>query len=128
MFFFKKIIGHKEKQKNVFHGKKCIRCKEFLPTVRSNLHHDILKHYEVGRTDVAEDKPVTIITVGPIKIYEIRFENHSSDYDFFISEQVVHEFLFNVRNKVERSDTDFFIRCGFSLQNIQPPRMVSINP
>ena len=79
------------------------------------LHHDFLKHYEVGRTDAAEDKPVTIITVRPINIYEIRFENHSSDYDFFNSEQVVDKFLFNVfnvRNKVERLDTDFFIRCA----------------
>ena len=79
-----------------------------------------MEDYEVGRTDAAQDKPVTIITVGPIKIYEIRFENLSSDYDFFNSEQVVDEFLFNVRNKVERSDTDFFIRCGFALQIIQP--------
>ena len=118
--FFNKIFAAKEKEENnVFHGKKCVRCGEFLPTVRSKLHHDLLKHYELGRETATEDKPVTIITVSPIKIYEIRFENHSSDYNFFNSEQVVDEFLFNVKNRIERSDTDFFIRCGFSLQNIQ---------
>ena len=27
--------------------------------------------------------------------------------------------MLNVKNKVERSDNDFFVRCGFSLENIR---------
>ena len=68
-----------------------------------------MKYYEFGKdAAVSEEKPVSIITVGTIKIYEIRFENHSSDYNFFNSEQVVDEFLVNVKNRIERSDRDFF--------------------
>ena len=34
--FFKKIFAAEEKeQNNAFRGKKCIKCGEFLPTVRS---------------------------------------------------------------------------------------------
>ena len=34
---------------------------------------------------------------------------------------MVDEFLFNVKTRIRRSDTDFLVRCGFSLENIQPP-------
>ena len=113
--FFKKVIDTTgKKENNVFHGKKCARCNEFLPTVVSRLNHDFLKHYDAGRVALTEEKPMTIFDVGPIKIFEIRC------YDFSNSEQVVDEFLFNVKSKVARSEVDFFIRCGFSIQNIQP--------
>ena len=117
--FFKKLFG--EEQNNVFYGKKCLRCNEFLPTTESKAQHDFLKHYDAGRdTALVEEKPIAITTIGPIKIYEIRFENHSADYDFHNSEQVVDDFLFNVKSRIENSSVDFLIRCGFSLQNIQP--------
>ena len=83
--------------------------------------HNFLKHYEAGRSaGFAEEKPISISIMGPIKIYEIRFENHSSDYDFFEPEQLVDDFLCNVKSKIARSDSDYLIRCGFSLQNVQP--------
>ena len=73
--FFKKLF--EEEQNNVFHGKKCVRCKEFLPTAKSKTRHDFLRHYEVGRSAaLVEEKPIAITTISPIKIYEIRFENH----------------------------------------------------
>ena len=34
-------------------------------------------------------------------------------------ESIVDEFLFNVKNKIQRSNVDFLIRSGFSLKNIQ---------
>ena len=92
--FLKKLF---KDQNNVFHGKRCVRCNEFLPTTKFKFYHDFLKHYE--------------------KFY---FLKHSSDYDFHNSESLVDEFLFNVKNRIQRSDVDFFIRCGFSLENIQP--------
>ena len=48
------------------------------------------------------------------------FDRYSQDYDFYNAEKLVEDFLFNVRDKVGRSDNNFFIRCGFSLENIQP--------
>ena len=116
--FFKKLFG--EEQNNVFYGNKCLRCNEFLPTIESKVHHNFLKHYDAGRNaTLVEEKPIAITTIGSIKIHEIRFENHSADYDFFNSEQVANDFLFNVKGKIEKSSADFLIRCGFSLQNIQ---------
>ena len=34
---------------------------------------------------------------------------------------MLEEFLLNVKNRIERFKADFFVRCGFSLENIQPP-------
>ena len=78
-----------------------------------------MKHYEAGK-NVIEEKPLTVTSIGNIKKYEINYQNHSSDYDFYNSESLVDEFLFNVKNRIEKSDVDFFIRCDFSLENIQP--------
>ena len=33
---------------------------------------------------------------------------------------MVDDFLLNVKNRIKRSDIDFIIMCGFSLENIQP--------
>ena len=42
------------------------------------------------------------------------------DYGFYNAEKLVDDFLLNVKNRGGRSDNDFFIKCGFSLENIQP--------
>ena len=39
---------------------------------------------------------------------------------FLRPEQLVDEFLSNVKRRIARSDNDYLIRCGFSLQNVQP--------
>ena len=39
---------------------------------------------------------------------------------FFEPEQLVDEFLFKFKRRMARSDNDYLIRCGFSLQNVQP--------
>ena len=38
---------------------------------------------------------------------------------FIILESVVDEFLFNVKNRIQRSNVEFLIRSGFFLENIQ---------
>ena len=40
---------------------------------------------------------------------------------FFNSEKLGDEFLLSVKSKIFRSNTDFYIRCGFSLENMQEP-------
>ena len=42
------------------------------------------------------------------------------DYDFYNAEKLVNDFLLNVKKRVGRSGNDFFIKCGFSLENVQP--------
>ena len=87
---YRKLFG--EEQNNTFYSKKSLRCNEFLPTTEFKVQHDFLRHYDAGKiATLVEEKPIAITSIEPIKIYEIRFENHSADYDFFNSEQVVDE-------------------------------------
>ena len=44
---------------------------------------------------------------------------HSHDYDFYESEKLVDDFLLNVKNRVGRTNNDFLIKWGISLENIQ---------
>ena len=85
---------------------------------RFKSYHDFLKH-DAGK-NIIDEKPLIVTSIGNVKKFEINYQNHSSDYDFYNSESLVDDFLFNVKNRIERSDVDFFICCGFSLENIQP--------
>ena len=108
-----------EDQNNVFHGRRCVRCNEFLLTTKCKSYHDFLKHYSSGK-NVIEEKPLSVTSIGNMTKFEISYQEHSTYYDFYNSEILVDEFLFNVKTLIRRSDTDFFVRCGFSLKNIQP--------
>ena len=114
--FFQRLFDEKN---NVFHGRRCVRCEEFIPTTRFKLFHDFLKHYNEGKDNIVEEKPLTVTKIGKITKFEINYQNHSSFYDFHNSESVVDEFLFNVKNRIQRSNVEFLIRSGFSLENIQ---------
>ena len=113
--FFQRLFDEKN---NVFHGRRCVRCEEFIPTMKFKLSHDFLKHYSDGK-NVIEEKPVIVTKIGKITKFEINYQNHSSFYDFYNSEIIVNKFLFNVKNKIQRSNVEFLIRSGFSLENIQ---------
>ena len=122
--FFKKLF---KKRNKFFHGKKCLRCNEFLPSSHYKVIHDFFVHYDAGK-NVFEEKPLTYTTLGEIRKYEITFTQHSLDYDFYNEERLVDEFLLNVKNKVTRSSVEFFIKCGFSLENIQPSPVENDQP
>ena len=122
--FFIKLF---KKQNNVFHGTKCLRCSKFLPSSRFKVNHDFLVHYDAGRNAV-EEKHVSSTNFGEIRKYDIIFAQHSHDYDFYNAEELVDDFLLNVKNNVERSDRKFFIKCGFSLKNIQPSPIENKQP
>ena len=115
--FFRRLFNQKN---NVFIGQKCLSCDEFIPTSNFKQWHDFLKHYEKGKNFADEDKPISITDIGSIKKYEINFSSHSSFYDFYNPTHIVHEFLYNVREKIRRRDYDFLVRCAFSLENVQP--------
>ena len=83
-----------------------------------HLFHDFLKHYDEGK-NIVDEKPLNITKIGNITKFEINYQDHSSFYDFRNSVSVVEEFLFNVKNRLQRSNVEFFIRSGFSLENIQ---------
>ena len=68
-----------------------------------------------------EEKPVNYTHLGEIQKKEIPFVQHSQDYDFYNSEKLIDDFLLNFKSRIRRStDGDFFIKCGFSLENVQP--------
>ena len=95
-----------------------MRCEEFIPTTKFKLCHDFLKHYSDDKS-VIEEKLVIVTKIGKITKFEVNHQNHSSFYDFYNSESIVDEFLFNVKNKIQRSNVEFLIRSGFSVVNIQ---------
>ena len=73
-------------------------------------------------------RSLLITNLGNIRNYEITFDQHLHDYDFYNAEKLVEDFLLNVKNKVGRSDNDVFIRCGFSSKNIQPSSIENEQP
>ena len=115
--FFKKIFIE---DKNVFYGKRCLRCQEYLPTSRFKIYHNFLKHYSDVEV-VVDNKAVAVTEIGAVKRCEITFQDHSDSYDLFNSEKLVDEFLLLVKGKISHSNIDFYIRCGFSLENMQAP-------
>ena len=92
------------------------------------INHDFLKNHENGKNvNAIEEKPVNIKNIGTIRKFEITFQEYSCIYGFYNSEASVDEFLLNAENRIERSNTDFFNSCGFSLENIQQGQLMTIN-
>ena len=90
--FFIKLF---KKQNKVFHGKKCLSCCEFLRSSRFKVNNDFLAHYHAGK-NAFEEKLVNSTNIGEIRKYEITFAKHCHDYDFYNTEKLVDDFLFNV--------------------------------
>ena len=107
--FLKKLF---KKQNNSFHVKKYVRRYEFLPSSRYKVIHYSLVHYDAGK-NVFEGKPLSYTTLEEIRKYEITFTQHSLDYDFYNAEKLVDKFLLNVKNRVTRSNVDFFYEVWF---------------
>ena len=74
--------------RNVFQGKRCVRCQEFLLTCKFKITHDFLKYCENGK-NVIEEKPVNITNIGAVRKFESTFQEHSSSYNFCNSEALV---------------------------------------
>ena len=102
---------------NVFCGRKCLRCDEFLLTTHFKKAHNFLVHYGSGR-NVFEEKPINYSVIREIQKYEITFSKDSRDYDSYNSESLVDDFLLNVKIRIKRSDQEFIRRCGFLIENI----------
>ena len=114
--FFQKLITC-DTNECIF--KKCLRLQEFLPTSQYKIKHDFLRHYNLGKEDLFEDKPLDITENQYFIQYSINFRKHSDYYDFFNSEKVVYEFLSNVRSKFKPNNS-VIIKGSFILENIQP--------
>ena len=57
--FFQRLF---DENNNVFHGRRCVRYEEFIPTTKFRLYHDFSKHYSDGK-NVIEEKPVIVTKI-----------------------------------------------------------------
>ena len=115
-YFFKKLFA--ETRSNINPGE-CLRCDEFVLTLKAPKLHNFLKLYLEGKTTAFEDRPLNTYKIGSIKIFEINVQEHSRYYDFGEPDNVVSNFLTNVRRKFVPTE-EVAVKCGFSLKNIQP--------
>ena len=113
--FFIKIFKN---QNNVFYGKKCQKCDQFLPNSGFTGNHDFLFHCGAGR-NVFEEQPVNYTNLREIRKYEITIAQHLHDYEFSNAEKLVDYFLLNVKHRIGRSSNDFLVKYGFPLESIQ---------
>ena len=94
---------------------RCVRCQELLPTSKFKINNDFWKHYQ-NRKNVIEEKSVNITNIGNVRKFEITFEEHSSIYNFYNSEALVDEFLLNVKNRIESSNTNLLYKVWFFIR------------
>ena len=121
-YFFKQLF-----QKNNFCIEKtCIRCHKFIPTNKFMIQHNFLEHYESGERKPAEFKSIDIIRNKDILIYQIDFNKHSEEYDFYNSHEIVDDFLLNV-SALYKPKNKVLFKADFSIENIQNASVVSPN-
>ena len=90
------------------------------------IQHNFLEHYEAGERKPAEFKHVNIINKKDILIYQIDFSQHSDEYDFYNSQEIVDDFLLNV-NQLYKPKNKVLFKADFSIENIQNTSVISPN-
>ena len=121
-FFFRQLMLNKDALLNI----ECIRCQKFIATKKYLSQHNFLEHYIDGEKKPAEFKTIDITKDNDIIIDNINFEKHSNEYNFYNSQELVDEFLFNVKSRF-KTKNKFFFKCHFSIENIQNAPLTSPN-
>ena len=85
-----------------------------------------MEHYIDSEKKPAEFKTIDIRKDNEIIIYDINFEKHSNDYNFYNSQELVDEFLFNVKSRFKPKNK-FFFKADFSIENIENAPLTSPN-
>ena len=88
IFFFQQLLLNQ----NGFLNSDCARCHELLTTKKFMEKQNFLKHYIDGEREPAEFKPIEIIRNQEVTIYQITYEKHSVECDFYNSTEVVEDF------------------------------------
>ena len=113
--FFQKLFSPTKKRSIL---RKCLRCDGFLSTEKFKVKHDFLKHYADGQNFPFEDKPIEVLKTGGIRSYEISVNKQRNYYNLENVEQVVDDFLKNIRSRFQPKG-DILLKCGFMIENIQ---------
>ena len=114
--YFKKAYFNTQTSQLI--NKNCNLCGDFLTTLNYKKAHDFVKHYCEGKESLVEDKPLDIIKTPHIAKYQISYFKHSDEYNFSNSEQVVNEFLTNVKLHF-KSSGPVQIKVSFTIENCQ---------
>ena len=114
--FFKKLFNECA---NRVLNKNCTLCGDFLTTLNYKKAHNFVKYYEEGKETLVEDKPLDIVKTLNIVKYQISYSKHSDYYNFSNSEQVINEFLTNVKLHF-RAGGPVQIKASFTIENYRP--------
>ena len=124
-WFFKKLFN----LKNSKILRKCLRCDDFIVDKKSKADHDFLQHYNEGKNQPFEDKPLDIkILRSNITIYSIEFRKHQNDYNFFDSEKCLQDFLDSCKYKFKNTNVQKTFKRSFVIQNKQDPPLPHMSP
>ena len=110
-FFFQQMMLNKDALLNIDY----IRCQKFIATKKYLSRHNFLEHYVDGEKKPAEFKTIDTRKYNEIIIYYINFEKHSNEYNFYNSQKLVDEFLFNVKSRF-KPQNKVFLRLIFPLR------------
>ena len=94
-FFFRQLMLNKDALLNI----ECIRCQKFIATKKYLSQHNFLEHYIDGEIKPAEFKTIDITKDN---------KKHSNEYNFYNSQELVDEFLFNVKSRFKTKNKFFF--------------------
>lgn len=123
--FFQKLF--KSTSKN-FKPRKCLRYQDYLSTTKFKAIHNFLKYYDKGKFNQFEEKPIDTIRRGNITNYKVSAQKHREYYKFENSEELVDAFLKNFRSKFNPREKYVVIKCGFSIENLQPGQVENDSP
>ena len=86
-----------------------------------------MKHYDEGKIIPFRDKLTDILIFNGLTIYSVEFQKHKNFYNFFNSEEVVDDFLKNVKYKFKPGGKKW-IKCSFTIENIQQSPYQDLRP
>ena len=96
--FFQKLF---QSNKNSSILRKFLRHHNFLTTSNFKIKHDFLKHHNESSADLFEEKPVDVLKTANLLKFEITVNKYDNYYNFDNSDEVVDDFLRNVRSRVK---------------------------
>ena len=113
-YFFVRLFN----LENGYFCKGCCRCGEFLVSRKDRASHNFLKHYPEGEVKTVEEKPIKVIKNGEITTYQISFEEHKNEYNFYNAQKIVDELLFKVAS-IFKPSSECQFKADFAIENIQ---------
>ena len=120
-YFFKEMLLNRNGVLNT----DCIRCGCFIPTVKHKTRHNFLKHYVDGERKPVELKPIDVVKKDSIISFTISYDKYSDEYNFFNSEELAEDFLFNIKRLYKPASNKAIFKGNFCIENVQNAPLTS---